>query len=276
VIFAVGPPWLRLSVKIEGDLVRRLKPFFDTAGGKPGAEDAAPGLTVAAAEEIPGSGRREFKLAGNVYRADAPEGRGRYDLAEGRGDVVLTPRSGPYFETFLRQVFLLESYRRGGLVLHSVAFAEGDDVVVSCGASESGKSTLAAMLQGYFTVYSDEMNVVADDGRVWSLPFRGTGVERVNAGGGLLRFLTFHRPGGGFAAEPLEPADAARELWPNVFVPEGADALVRELAFGRTADIASQTPAFKVTVPLEKCAACEGFRKFFKKGVSTKDCDDEE
>jgi hypothetical protein len=276
VIFAVGPPWLRLSVKIEGDLVRRLKPFFDTAGGEPGDEDAAPGLTVVSAEEIPGSERREFRLEGDVYRADAPEGRGRYDLTEGRGDVVLTPRSGTYFETFLRQIFLLESYRRGGLVLHSVAFAEGEGAIVSCGVSESGKSTLAGLLRERFTVYSDEMNVVADDGRVWSLPFRGTGVERVNAGGGLLRFLTFHRPGEGFTAEPLEPAEAVRELWPNVFVPEGADALVRELAFGRTADVASRVPGFKVTVPLEEGVTYEGFRDILKKTISAKDWDDEE
>jgi hypothetical protein len=275
VIFAVGPPWLRLSVKIEGDLVRRLKPFFDTAGGEPASEDAAPGLTVAEAEEIPGSERREFRLEGDVYRADAPEGRGRYNLTERRGDVVLTPRSGPYFETFLRQIFLLESYRRGGLVLHSVAFAEGRDAIVSCGVSESGKSTLAGLLRERFTVYSDEMNVVAGDGRVWSLPFRGTGVERLNAGGGLLRSLTFHRPGEGFTAELLKPAETVRELWPNVFVPEGADALVRELAFGRTADVAGQTRAFEVTVPLEEGAACEGFRDIIKETISAKDWDDE-
>lgn len=274
-IFAVGPPWLRLSVKIEGDLVRRLKPFFDTAGGEPASEDTAPALTVASGEEIPGNGRREFKLEGDVYRADAPEGRGRYNLAEGRGDVVLTPRSGPYFETFLRQIFLLESYRRGGLVLHSVAFAEGEGAIVSCGVSESGKSTLAGLLRERFTVYSDEMNVVAGDGRVWSLPFRGTGVERVNAGGGLLRFLTFHRPGEGFTAEALKPADTVSELWPNVFVPEGADAPVRELAFGRAADVASRTPAFKVTVPLEEGVACEGFRDIIKKTISAKDWEDE-
>jgi hypothetical protein len=276
VIFAVGPPWLRLSVKVKGDLVRRLKPFFDTAGGEPGAEDAAPALTVAATEEIPGSERRDFSLEGDVYRADAPEGRGRYDLTEGRGDVVLTPRSGTYFETFLRQIFLLESYRRGGLVLHSVAFAEGEGAIASCGVSDSGKSTLAGLLRERFTVYSDEMNAVADDGRVWSLPFRGTGAERVNAGGGLLRVLTFHRPGGAFTAEPLAPADTVRELWPNVFVPEGANADLRRLAFGRTADVASQTPAFKVTIPLEESVTYEGFRDILKKTISAKDWDDEE
>jgi hypothetical protein len=264
VIFVVGPPWLRLTVKAEGDLARRLAPFFETAGAERPAEEGTPGVTLVVTEGRSEDGDREFKLEGDVYRADAPEGQGRYYLAEGRGDVALTPRSGPYFETFLRQVFLLESYRRGALPLHSVAFAEGDSALASCGVSESGKSTLAGLLRERFTVYSDEMNAVAEDGRVWALPFRGTGVERVAVGGGVLRALTFHRPGASFAADPLAPADTARALWPNVFVPEGAAALVREPAFARVADLADRTPAFSVSIPLAKDVTGEGFRDLLK------------
>lgn len=51
---------------------------------------------------------------------------------------------------------------------------------------------------------------------------------------------------------------------------------MRELAFGRTADVASQTPAFKVTVPLEESVTYEGFRDIIKKTVSAKDWEDEE
>jgi hypothetical protein len=273
--FVVGPPWLRVTVAVDGDLARRLKPFFETAGAEMGAEGDGPALTVAAAEEVAGSGRGGFNLEGDVYRADAPEGRGSYHLAEGRGEVLLTPRSGPFFETFLRQVFLLESYRRGGLVLHSVAFARGDDAIVSCGASDSGKSTLARMLGESFTVYSDEMNAVAGDGRAWALPFRGIGVERVNVGGGELRALTFHRPGREFAAELLKPADAARGLWPNVFFAEGAGAGFRGLAFERVADLAQRASAFAVTVPLEAKITGEGFHKIFEDTFSTKEGHDE-
>ncbi len=271
--FVVGPPWLRVTVAVDGGLVRRLKPFFEAAGGETDIEGEGPAVTVAAAE-VAASGREIFELEGDVYRADAAEGEGRYYLTEGRGEVVLTPRSGPYFETFLRQVFLLESYRRGGVVLHSVSFARGDDAIVSCGASDSGKSTLARMLGESFTVYSDEMNVVAD-GRAWALPFRGTGVERVNAGGGELRALTFHRPGREFAAEPLEPADAARALWPNVFFPEGAGAELKELAFERIADLAQRASVFDVAVPLEPKAVFEGFSKILKDTPKIKEGHDE-
>jgi len=259
--FVVGPPWLRVTVKVEGDLARRLEPFFETAGGERRGGLDGPTVTVASREGTPGDARAVFELKGDVYRADAGVGAAWYNLAERRGEILLSRRSGPFFETFLRQIFIWESYRRGGLVLHSVAFAEGDDVVVSCGASESGKSTLAAMLQGYFTVYSDEMNVVGADGRVWPLPFRGSGIERVQGGGGLLRALAFHHPGRDFTAERLEPGDGARELWPNVFVPEGADAGVEENALVRIADTLARADAFAVTVPLERSATYDGFRR---------------
>jgi hypothetical protein len=258
--FVVGPPWLRVTVRVEGDLVRRLEPFFETAGGERGPGPDGPTVTVASREGASGDARTVFELQGDVYRAEAGVGAGSYDLAENRGEILLSRRSGPFFETFLRQIFIWESYRRGGLVLHSVAFAEGDDVVVSCGVSESGKSTLAEMLQGYFTVYSDEMNVIGADGRVWPLPFRGSGVERVQGGGGLLRVLAFHRPGPEFTAKRLEPGDAARALWPNVFVPEGADAGVEENALVRTADMLARADAFAVTVPLEGSTTYDGFR----------------
>lgn len=262
--FVLGPPWLRVTVEVRGELARRLEPFFETAGGEWCDEPEGRTVAVAPAEEVGGGYQTTFELDGDVFRGGGAAGKGWYNLAEGRGEVALTRRSGPFFETFLRQIFLWESYRRGGLVLHSAAFAEDDVVVVSCGASETGKSTLAAMLGEYFTVYSDEMNAVAADGRVWGLPFRGTGVKRVHAGGGLLAALTFHRPGRKFVNTPLRPADAARELWPNVFVPEGADADVKERAFVSVVDVVGRAGAYVVTIPLEGRSTRDGFRKIMK------------
>jgi hypothetical protein len=273
--FVVGPPWLRVTVTADGDVARRLEPFLESAGGEAGAEGDGPTLTVVGAAEKQEAGRDDFEPERDVYRAEAAEGEGWYYLSQSRGGVALTARSGPFFETFLRQIFLLESYRRGGLVLHSVAFTDGDDVILSCGESESGKSTLAAMVREHFTVYSDEMNVVAADGRVWALPFRGTGIERVKAGGGVLRILAFHHPGREFAASPIEPAAAARGLWPNVFFAEAAGAEMRRRAFERVADLAQRARALAVTVPLEAKATREGFSRIFEDTLPIKDGQDE-
>ncbi len=267
----VGPPWLRVTVEAGAELGRRLAHSLEPGGVERARDASGPTLTVRSAAEPPASPRAGFELEGEILRASADTGEGWYDSVAGRGVVTLTPGGGAFFETFLRQIFIWESYRRGGLVLHSVAFAESDDAVVSCGESESGKSTLAAMLRTRFAVYSDEMNVVDANGRVWALPFRGTGIERVKTGGGLLRALTFHRSGREFANALLGPADAARELWPNVFVPEGADAGLRRVAFERVADVVGRSSAFAVKVPLEEGAAVEGFRQILHKAISIKD-----
>ena len=96
-----------------------------------------------------------------------------------------------------------------------------------------------------------------------------------NAGGGLLLLLTFHRPGREFAAAPLEAADAARALWPNVFFPEGAGAELRELAFERVADLAQRATAFAVAVPREAKITREGFRKILEDKLLIKEGYDE-
>jgi hypothetical protein len=237
------------------------------AAAEQGSGTDGPALEVIPAGEIPGSGGTGFELKGNILRGNDKGGEGWYDATEGRGEFSLTPGGGLFFQTVLRQIFLWESYRRGGLVVHSVAFADGDDAIVSSGPSGSGKSTLAGMLQARFTVYTDEMNVVDGNGRVWALPFRGTGVERVNGGGGLLRVLTFHRPGREFKAEPLEPAEAARGLWLSVFIPEPAGAELKGRAFERVAALAGRARAFAVDVPLEENAAALGFSKILKEAA---------
>ena len=263
---AVGPPWLRVTVTARNaELGRRIAANLAQAGAVETAEDSGRVVTVeAAAEEEGAPAPPAAGRDGNSYRIRREGSEGQYDLEEGRGEVRLTRLSGAFFETFLRQVFLWESYHLGGLVLHSVAFADGDDAVASSGPSDSGKSTLARMLRPDFAVYSDEMNVATSDGRVWGLPFRGTGVEKPQAGGGRLAALTFHRPGGAFASEPLSAAEAARNLWPNVFVPEGADAELKLAAFERTAALAQRAPAFAVDIPLDEAATREGFLRILK------------
>ncbi len=261
----VGPPWLRVTVKAgDAALARMLAHQLGDAGAEQGPGAGGPTLEVIPAAEISGSARAGFELKGNILRGNDKGGDGWYDAAAGRGEFSLAPGGGLFFQTVLRQIFLWESYLRGGIVLHSVAFADGDDAVVSSGPSGSGKSTLAEMLRARFTVYTDEMNVVDGNGRVWALPFVGTGVERVNGGGGLLRALTFHRPGREFKAERLKQADAARELWLSVFVPEPAGAELKVCAFERVAALASCAKAFVVYVPLEEKAAGLGFRKILK------------
>ncbi|UCH77818.1 MAG: hypothetical protein JSU81_08835 [Candidatus Coatesbacteria bacterium] len=274
--FVVGPRWLRVRVRTEEEVWGgKLAPFFESAGASAGGEGAGPRLEIGTGEAPEEATEVRSRLAGDVFVMEGPAGEGRYDLATGSGRLNLTPRCGAFFETFLRQVFLWETYRRGGLVLHSVAFAEGDAVVLAAGPSDSGKSTLARLVRNRFVAYSDEMNVVDGEGRVWGLPFRGTGVERVHSGGGKLAVVAFHRPGEKFAAAPLRPAEAARRLGPNVFVPEAAAAELQRRAFERLGTTVLNAAALTVEVPLDAGATTEGFVKIIRQFLSAKDgCDE--
>jgi hypothetical protein len=252
-----------------------LAPFFEGAGASGGGEETDPLVEISTGGAPGGETGIRSRLAGDLFVMEAAAGEGRYDLAAGRGRLRLTPGFGAFFETFLRQVFLWEAYRRGGLVLHSVAFAEGDAVVLAAGPSDSGKSTLARLVRGRFVVYSDEMNVVDGEGRVWALPFRGTGIERINNGGGKLAVVAFHRPGENFTATPLSPAEAARRLGPNVFVPEAAPAELKRRVFDRLGPTVLGAAAVTVEVPLDAEATAEGFENILRQFLSSKDgCDE--
>lgn len=274
--FVVGPRWLRVRVQTEEEAWGvKLAPFFERAGASATGEETNLRLEIESGKAPGGATAIRSRREGDLFIMEGPAGEGRYDLATGRGRLKLTPRCGAFFETFLRQVFISEAYRRGGLVLHSVAFAQGDAVVLAAGPSESGKSTLARLVCGRFVVYSDEMNVVDGERRVWALPFRGTGVERVNGGGGKLTVVAFHRPGETFAAAPLRPEEAAHRLGPNVFVPEAAPAELMRDVFDRLGNAVLGTAAVAAEIPLEAEATAEGFRRILRQFLSAKDgCDE--
>jgi len=261
----VGPPWLRVVIRCEEEeLSRRLEASWGRAGGAATAEEDGLVLLVSS-----GAGAAEGRGAGyewgkSIYRGWHDGGVGEYDSVRRRGWVVIQAAGISFCETFLRQVFLLECYRRGALAFHAAAAGRGEDAVMSCGPSGSGKSTLARLLAGSFEVYSDEIIAVADGATVWGLPFRGTGVDEVRAGGGRLAVVTVHRPGKEFGAERLSPEAAARALWANVFVPAAADAQLRAQAFRDVADLVVAVPVFEVTVPLDEEAAAAGFRRLFE------------
>jgi len=258
---ALGPAALRLTVEVGDErLARRLAGWFQAAGG---VETTEGGRALVVRPRRTGAAAAA-RWEGETYRAGGPGGEGWFDTAAGKGELALCARAGSFLETFLRQLFIHRSYRLGGIVLHAVAFGRGSDAVVASGPSESGKSTLAQLVEGEFTVYSDELNVVTAAGEVWALPFRGSGVARVNYGGGRARLLAFHRRGAAFRARPLASEEAAVRIWRNVVLPEEAAEDVRAAAFARGAALAEATPAYEVDVPMTRGAAGAGFAALLK------------
>jgi len=267
----VGPGWLPVVLAAaDENLIRLYHGILDFGGtardpGTGGFGTATPYFDVLpAAADF--EGRDEgYEWEGGRYHKLGLYGEGWYDPSSRRGEIRLTPMGAAFLETFVRQVFILECYRRGAVVFHSVAFARDGKAIVSCGVSGSGKSTLAAMVAGDFAAYSDEMNVVTAEGEVWGAPFRGMSLARVGEGGGKLAAFAFHRPGPAFHAERLTPGRAAAELARNCFVYELAAAAVKERAFATIAAwAAGAAAAFEITVPLDAPQVRRGFRALLK------------
>lgn len=262
----VGPAWLPVALAADDDnLIQLYQGILDFGGTARenvtgGFESTTPSFVVLPA----GAG---FK--GRDEKYDWVEGRycklglygeGWYDPSSRHGEIRLTPTGAAFLETFVRQVFIMECYRRGAVVFHGVAFGRDGKAVVSCGPSGSGKTTLAALVAENFDVYSDEMNVVTAEGEVWGAPFRGMSLARVGEGGGRLAAFTFHRPGAAFEARRLAPEQAAGALARNCFVYELAGADVKEKTFATIADWAGAAACFDVTIPLDPARVGRGFQ----------------
>jgi hypothetical protein len=269
----VGPGWLPVALAADDEklihLYRGVLDFGGTArepageiGGMTPSFDVMP--VPAGFEGRDG----KYEWEGGRYHKLGLYGEGWYDLSSRRGEISLTPMGAAFLETFVRQVFIMECYRRGAVVFHGVAFGRDGRAVVSCGLSGSGKSTLAALVAEDFAVYSDEMNVVTAEGDVWGAPFRGMSLARVKEGGARLAAFTFHRPGAAFHAESLAAGRAVGELARNCFVYELAAADVKERTFAAVTAWATRGDVYDVTVPLDGPQVRRGFRALLEGKIS--------
>jgi hypothetical protein len=262
-----GPPWFGVAVQIdEAGRAGGLQRYLERAGGRE-AEGGGEAEVVVTFGEVR-EAKEEFKLRRGILEAAGKYGRGKFDFGSARGEVTISDLGALFLDNFLKQLFVWESYRRGGVVFHSVGFGAGGDAVLSCGPSESGKSTLAKMLAAGFQVFSDEANAVFEDGKVSALPFVGAGMGTARYDDCSLRAITFHHRGTAFGCSCIPPAEAAHGLSRNIFVPAAADGVIKEKALSRIAKLAALVAAFDVTVPLEERPVVEGFRELLRREVT--------
>jgi hypothetical protein len=173
---------------------------------------------------------------------------GTVDLGTRRGDLALTDpgtvSSGVSIESFLRVLYSLALVETRGLVVHAASLMRDEGVYLFCGASGSGKTTVAR-LSTDATVLSDELSIVRmveDRGVCFGTPFRGElALPGADRGGSLVGVYFLHH-GPRHAVEPLGPRQALARLLPNV------------LFFAREADVTSQV--FRIAADLVEAVPC--------------------
>jgi hypothetical protein len=152
------------------------------------------------------------------WRLDRGDFHAEWDPRSRRGRIRQS--ANPYaIDSVLRIVHTLVLAREGGLLVHSASAVRNERAFLFSGKSGAGKTTMSRLAPAGAHVLSDEISYVrkeSDGYYAYGTPFAG---ELARAGENLRAplasvFLLAH--GDSNRIDPIEPADAAREMLGNV------------------------------------------------------------
>ena len=128
----------------------------------------------------------------------------------GKIDVLANHDMGPADLT--RTLFAIIAVKRGGFLLHASAVADGDRSYVFCGPSESGKTTIARLLQEKDVLTDETTAVVNTGGRyyAYATPFFGELGKITKNTGAPIRAVFFIHKGKDFSHKRIGKAAAMR------------------------------------------------------------------
>lgn len=163
-------------VRVESSLAEMSRPRVHVAAFTVVGE-GAPLLTIDRVAGLSGThvegplGKCTATLEGEVLCADVADG-------QFLGELVM--RLGWYVATS----------RLGGVLIHASAVAAGENVLVACGKSGDGKSTLARLsVAAGLRLLTDEVVQLFPDGRVGGTPFRSDEDNVGSPGVGRARYF---------------------------------------------------------------------------------------
>ena len=184
----------------------------------------------------------ELELEIGGYRIEGNLAAGRLRLSVPPFPTVLTPAA-------FRCLCALVLLRAGGIMLHASAVVHARGAWVFCGASESGKTTVAH-LAGPRAVLSDEtIGVRRHDGgyRACATPFFGEAgpVPTQAAGEAPLTALFFLSKSTRFAHRRLARQEAVQRAFPQVFLPKRSPAMAEAILANLDA-VTAAVPCFEL------------------------------
>ncbi|KPK40699.1 MAG: hypothetical protein AMJ78_06930 [Omnitrophica WOR_2 bacterium SM23_29] len=147
---------------------------------------------------------------------------GHFDLtgsySSGKVKVVSNHNMG--VADLTRTLFSVVIVKKGGLLLHASAVADGNSSYVFCGPSESGKTTIAKLLQGKDVLTDETTAIINKDNRyyAYSTPFFGElGSVSKNRGAPVKAIFFIHK-GDYFSHKRVCRVDAMRHFLYNIIL----------------------------------------------------------
>ncbi|MDD5084855.1 MAG: signal peptidase I [Candidatus Omnitrophica bacterium] len=132
--------------------------------------------------------------------------------------IFVTAYSKHGWGDFLRFIVSILIVERGGFLLHASGVVDGNRAYVFAGPSESGKTTIARLANDRKILSDETVAVVRNNGSFLasSTPFYGEFGRITENTGFELKELYFLRKARAFEKKPLSPAEAFKNLFPNM------------------------------------------------------------
>jgi hypothetical protein len=117
---------------------------------------------TAGIEDIP-----QVKFLGETLELEGTRSRGFFDTAQGCGELIAEP-GDPVMavEYFLRMVYALLAFQRGGMLMHTAAIARQGRAYLFFGRSGAGKTTASRVSSGCI-VLNDDLVLLLPEGQGW-------------------------------------------------------------------------------------------------------------
>jgi hypothetical protein len=208
-------------------------------------------LTVAMRDAMPQDDDNVTTLetSGDALCLDIGGYRIEGDLRTGRLQLRVPPLPTVLSPATFRCLCALVLLRAGGVMLHASAVVDRRGAWVFCGASESGKTTVA-QLAGARPVLSDETTAVRPHGTRYlacATPFFGEAgpVPAQASGEAPLTALFLLSKSTRFAHRRLARLDAVQRAFPQVFLPKRAPAMAEAILASLDA-LTAAVPCFEL------------------------------
>lgn len=140
------------------------------------------------------------------------------DHSKGKVKVVSNYNLG--IADLTRTLFSMAIVKKGGLLLHASAIADGNISFVFCGPSESGKTTIARLLQKK-DVLTDETTAIVNKGNryyAYATPFFGELGDVSKNRGAPVKAIFFLHKGDGFLHKRINKVEAMKHFLYNMIL----------------------------------------------------------
>lgn len=182
-----------------------------------------------------------------IFRKGYRNSRTSFKITHGHlnGKVKIISNYSVGVADLTRTLFSMAIVKKGGLLLHASAVADGNFSYVFCGPSESGKTTIARLLQEKDVLTDETTAIINKDNRyyAYATPFFGELGKITKNTGAPIKAVFFIHKGNGFSHRRKSRFEATQDFLYNTIL-RGRDVELTEKILGNVSKLTESVPCY--------------------------------